>query len=78
MPKQVTWEQVVTAARTKRLMRLDVRSLEAAILAADDALRAAESRAERATGEDTTMPPIAAPVPAGRVRRGVKRVDDAE
>ena len=78
MPRVLTWNEVVTAARQQRLAHLDVRAVEVAVLAADDALRAAESRAESATGEDTAMPPIAAPVPVGRVRRAVKRVDDAE
>lgn len=77
MPRVLTWNEVVTAARQGRIARLDSRALEAAIILADDALRAAEGRAEGATGE-ATMPPIAAPVPARRVRRGVRRVDDAE
>lgn len=78
MPKHITWNEVVTAAKQNRIARLDSRALEAAILLADEALSAAERRAEGVTGDDATMPPIAAPVPAQRVRRGVRRVDDAE
>lgn len=76
MPKPVTWNELVTAARQRRIGRLDVRGVEAAILAADEALRAAESAAEGEGCDDTAPVVIAVPVPAQRARRASKRGGD--